>query len=239
MQPTAAETAAFERDERVRAVRILGQTRARTHLRPFMFSLLGHSKAPTWQVLTAQLANEIGRKDFTVRAGRKAYRNGSPLPEIAYPVIFMKGNHPEQALLHAIFRQESNFDSQAISHAGARGLMQLMPAAARGVAKRLRFRYSKTRLTLASSYNIRLGQAYLGQMINKFHGSYILAIASYNSGPAAAARWVRQFGDPREPGTDVIDWVESIPYRETRNYVQRVIENLQVYRVRIGGPMLA
>ena len=239
VQLTAVETAAFERDERVRAVRILSQVRARAHLRPFMYSLLRQSKAPTWQVLTARLANEIGRKDFAVRAGRKAYRNGLPLPEIAYPVISMTGNHPEQALLHAIVRQESNFDADAISHAGARGLMQLMPATARSVAKRLRVRYSKTRLTRDPNYNIRLGQAYLGQMINKFDGSYILAIASYNAGPSAAAHWVRQFGDPREPGTDVIDWVESIPYRETRNYVQRVIENLQVYRVRIGGPMLA
>jgi soluble lytic murein transglycosylase len=76
-------------------------------------------------------------------------------------------------------------------------------------------------------------------MINRFDGSYILAIASYNAGPSAAKRWVRQFGDPREPGVDVIDWVESIPYRETRNYVQRVIENLQVYRARLGGPVVA
>ena len=156
------------------------------------------------------------------------------MPEIAYPVIAMTGDHPEQALLHAIVRQESNFvrqesnfDSKAFSHAGARGLMQLMPTTARGVVKRLRVCYSKTRLTQDSNYNIRLGQAYLGQMINRFDGSYILAIASYNAGPSAAAGWVRQFGDPWEPGTGVIDWVESVPYRETRNYVQRVIENLR------------
>jgi soluble lytic murein transglycosylase len=151
----------------------------------------------------------------------------------------MTGNHPEQALLHAIVRQESNFDTAAISHAGARGLMQVMPGTAREVAKRLRVRYSPKKLTRDSGYNVRLGQAYLEQMINRFDGSYILAIVSYNAGPSAARRWVRQNGDPREPGVDVIDWVESIPYRETRNYVQRVIENLQVYRVRMGGPMLA
>lgn len=237
--PSAGQKAAFERDERVRAVRILSQVRARARLRPFMFALLRASDQPGHQKLVAKLANEIGRRDFAVRAGRKSYRIGSPLPDIAYPVISMKGNNPEQALVHAIVRQESNFDGGAISHAGARGLMQLMPGTARGVARQLRLRYSRTRLTRDLGYNLRLGQAYLGQMISKFDGSYILAIASYNAGPSAAARWVRQFGDPREPGVDVIDWVESIPYRETRNYVQRVIENLQVYRARMGGPMLA
>lgn len=237
--PTKPERAVFERDERVRAVRLLSQVGARDHVRPFMYKLLSEAKTPQRQILTAELAHQVGRRDFAVRAGRKSYRSGAPLPEIAYPVIKMTGNHPEQALLHAIVRQESNFDSAAISHAGARGLMQLMPGTAREVAKRLRVRYSPRKLTRDSAYNVRLGQAYLGQMINRFDGSYILAIASYNAGPSAAKRWVRQFGDPREPGVDVIDWVESIPYRETRNYVQRVIENLQVYRVRMGGPMLA
>lgn len=237
--PTKPDRALFERDERVRAVRLLSQVGARNHVRPFMYKLLSEAKTPQRQILTAELAKQIGRRDFAVRAGRKAYRTGSPLPEIAYPVIKMTGNHPEQALLHAIVRQESNFDPEAVSHAGARGLMQLMPGTARSVAKRLRVRYSPRKLTRDSGYNVRLGQAYLGQMINRFDGSYILAIASYNAGPSAAKRWVRQFGDPREPGVDVIDWVESIPYRETRNYVQRVIENLQVYRVRMGGPMLA
>tara|TARA_R110002072_G_scaffold25147_2_gene84573 strand:- start:593 stop:2569 length:1977 start_codon:yes stop_codon:yes gene_type:complete len=237
--PSKAERARFERDERVRAVRLLSQVGARDHLRPFMYKLLNEAKTPPRQVLTAELANQIGRREFAVRAGRKAYRTGSPLPEIAYPVIRMTGNHPEQALLHAIVRQESNFDTAAVSHAGARGLMQLMPGTAKSVAKRLRVRYSPRKLTRDPVYNVRLGQAYLGQMINRFDGSYILAIASYNAGPSAAKRWVRQFGDPREPGVDVIDWIESIPYRETRNYVQRVIENLQVYRARMGGPLLA
>ena len=229
----------FERDERVRAVRILNQVGARDHVRPFLDQLLSEATTPQRQVLIAELANEIGRQDFAVRNGRKAYRTGSPLPEIAYPVIKMTGDHPEQALLHAIVRQESNFDTGAVSHAGARGLMQLMPATARSVAKRLGVRYSPGKLVLDQNYNVKLGQAYLGQMINRFDGSYILAIASYNAGPSAAKRWVQQFGDPREPGVDVIDWVESIPYRETRNYVQRVIENLQVYRTRLGGPALA
>ena len=151
----------------------------------------------------------------------------------------MPSGHPEQALLHEIVRQENNFDAAAISPAGARGLMQLMPRTARSVASLLRVRFSQDRLIRDSSCNIKLGRAYLGQILTRFDGPYILAIACYNAGPSAAARWVRQFGDPRDPGVDVIDWIESIPYRETRNYVQRVMGNLQVYRARIGGPMLA
>ena len=239
VNPTAADVKAFERDERVRSVRILSQIGARDHIRPFLDSLTAETENPVRQVLTARLATAIGRRDLAVRVGRKAYRMGSPLPDIAYPVISMTGDRPEQALLHAIVRQESNFEQTAVSHAGARGLMQLMPRTAKGVAKRLRVRFSKTRLTSDAGYNIKLGQAYLGQMLTRFDGSYILAIASYNAGPSAAARWVREFGDPREPGVDVIDWVESIPYRETRNYVQRVMENLQVYRSRLGGPTIA
>ncbi|CAN0586871.1 unnamed protein product, partial [Laminaria digitata] len=132
--PTKPYRAVFERDERVRVVRLLSQVGARDHLRPFMYKLLSEAKTPQKQILTAELAKEIGRKDFAVRAGRKAYRTGSPLPEIAYPMITMTGNHPEQALVHAIVRQESNFDSAAVSHARAPGLMQLIPATARSVA---------------------------------------------------------------------------------------------------------
>jgi len=239
IEPTDSDISTFNRDERVHAVKMRNQIGASDYIQPFVRALLGGTTKLVRQFLTANLATEIGRRDIAVRAGRKAYRTGSPLPEIAYPVISMPSGHPEQALLHAIVRQESNFDAAAISPAGARGLMQLMPRTARSVASLLRVRFSQDRLIRDSSCNIKLGRAYLGQILTRFDGSYILAIASYNAGPSAAVRWVRQFGDPRDPGVDVIDWIESIPYRETRNYVQRVMGNLQVYRARIGGPMLA
>src|SRR3546814_1905932 len=146
---------------------------------------------------------------------------------------------PEDALILAVRRQESGFAVDAVSHAGARGLMQLMPATARQMARKLKLRYDTAQLTRDPTLNIRLGSAYLSQLVERFSGSYLLAIAAYNAGPSRVIEWMRTYGDPREPGVDAIDWIESIPFTETRNYVQRVLENLQVYRHRLGQPMLA
>ncbi len=129
-----------------------------------------------------------------------------------------------------ITRQESNFDVAARSPVGARGLMQLMPATARAVSRQMRERYDRNALTNDPTYNIMLGSKYLGDLIDQFDGSYIMAIAAYNAGPYRVKRWIREFGDPRKAEVDPIDWIEQIPFTETRNYVQRVMENLQVYR---------
>ncbi len=238
VRPTKAQEAAFARDERVRIVLMLNQIGAADHIRPFVDALTDSDDVVD-HIMTAALAERIGRRDLAVRAGRKAYLAGAALPSVAYPVMNMPSGNPEQALLHAIARQESNFDHTAVSSAGALGLMQLMPETARGVAKLIQVHFSRGKLTDEPDYNIRLGRAYLGQMLDRFDGSYILAIAAYNAGPGAAARWVRENGDPRTGEVDPIDWVEMIPYRETRNYVQRVIENLQVYRARLGESMVA
>ena len=227
------------KDERVRAVRMLKQVRAYGVIRHFTDVLMRETKDPVRQVLVARLARDIGRKDHAVRVGRRAYRHDLPMPEIAYPILSMRNASPTPALSHAIIRQESNFDRAAISPAGARGLMQLMPRTAKEVARKLKVRYSRHRLTSSPSYNIRLGRAYLADLLSRFDGSYVLAIAAYNAGPGAAKRWIRQNGDPRDADVDVIDWVESIPYRETRNYVQRVMENIQVYRLRLGESQVA
>jgi soluble lytic murein transglycosylase len=136
-------------------------------------------------------------------------------------------------------RQESAFDREAVSSAGARGMMQLMPATARHIAKTLKMSFSANRLTSDWSYNITLGRAYLGSLLSDFSGSYVLAIAAYNIGPGRVKQWVRDYGDPRAKNVDVVDWIESIPVGETRNYVQRVLENLQIYRVRTGDHGLA
>jgi soluble lytic murein transglycosylase len=145
----------------------------------------------------------------------------------------MPDGFPERALLMAVARQESNFDPRAISHAGARGMMQLMPATARSVARGLKIRYSRGRLTTDPAYNVRLGRSYLKEMLARYKNSYILAIASYNAGPHNVKKWIRQNGDPRAGGIDPIDWIELIPFNETRNYVQRVLGNLQVFRHRL------
>lgn len=238
VRPTPKDVAAFEKDERVNAIVMLNQIGAADYIQPFIDALVDNDRIISHE-MTAKLALEIGRKDLAVRAARKAYLAGAALPSIAYPVMDMPNGRPEQALLHAIARQESNFDHKAVSHAGALGLMQLMPSTAKEVARHLQIGFSRGKLTEEPEYNVRLGSAYLGQMLERFDGSYILAIASYNAGPGAAARWVRDYGDPRNGNVDPIDWVEMIPYRETRNYVQRVMENLQVYRARLGESMIA
>lgn len=237
--PNPSDTAKFNDDERVRIVRMLKQVRAFGVIRHFTDKLIRETNDPVRQVLVARLAQDIDRRDHAVRVGRRAYRFNLPMPEIAYPILTMSKSTPSLALSHAIIRQESNFDTSAISPAGARGLMQLMPRTAKDVARKLKVRYSLRRLTDSPSYNIRLGRAYLARLLSRFDGSYVLAIAAYNAGPGAAKRWVRENGDPREADVDVIDWIESIPYRETRNYVQRVMENIQVYRIRLGEAQLA
>jgi soluble lytic murein transglycosylase len=147
------------------------------------------------------------------------------------------GGNTEKPLVLAMTRQESAFDSNAISSAGAMGLMQLMPATANKVAQLLHLPFSRTRLTTDVAYNMTLGRAYLDTLVDNFSGSYVLAVAAYNAGPARVHQWIVDHGDPRNGTVDPIDWVERIPFTETRNYVQRVLENLQVYRFRLGAAL--
>ena len=188
--------------------------------------------------MTARLATKLGRVDLGVRVSRYAYRRGVRLSSTGYPVIKAPDKRPELGLALAVARQESNMNTWAQSPAGARGIMQLMPATAKTVARRIRVRYSPSRLTKDPAYNIRLGRAYLRSLLRSYRGSYVLAIAAYNAGPPALKEWLRRNGDPREPGVDPVDWIELIPYPHTRNYVQRVLENLQVYRRRLGANQL-
>lgn len=171
--------------------------------------------------------------------GKTASQRGLPLDEAAFPIVGVPGFEPvgnrvEKAMVHAIARQESAFDPAALSTAGARGLMQMMPGTASMTAKKAGVPYEPARLGDAT-YNARLGAAHLGDLMLDWKGSYILTFASYNAGPGNARKWIQAYGDPREPGVDAVDWVERIPFSETRNYVQRVMENLQVYRKRLGG----
>ena len=190
-------------------------------------------------MLVGRLALAVGRLDLATRVGRYAYLRGVRLTSLAYPVIDPPRDVPEPALVLSIARQESNFDIRAKSRRGARGVMQLMPATARKVSRQLNLRYSRSRLLRDPTYNMRLGGAYLKSQLDRYEGSYILAIAAYNAGPAAVERWISLHGDPRSDDLDAIDWIEMIPYRETRNYIQRVLENLMMYRRLIGETKLA
>ena len=138
-------------------------------------------------------------------------------------------------MVYAIARQESTFNPKTVSSARAMGLMQVTPAAGRYVAQKFRAPFDEHRLLSDQIYNVQLGAAELGDLLQDYRGSYILTFVGYNAGRGRVREWIAKHGDPRDPKVDPIDWVEQIPFSETRNYVQRVMENLQVYRVRFGG----
>jgi soluble lytic murein transglycosylase len=141
----------------------------------------------------------------------------------------------EPAIVYSIVRQESWFNPKTVSSAQALGLMQVTPPAGRYVAKKFKVKFDQKRLLSDMSYNVQMGAAELGDVIQDYRGSYLMAFAAYNAGRGRVRDWIGRFGDPRDPKVDPIDWVERIPFAETRNYVQRVMENVQVYRIRFGG----
>lgn len=197
------------------------------------------SDAETFALL-AEIAAEANDARGRLLIGKRALYAGHLLHAEAFPTdgvppVDAAGAAVERAMVLAIARQESAFDPSAISPAGARGLMQLMPATARETAKRAGLAYDLNRLTADPAYNATLGAAHLGELVGYWRGSYILTFAAYNAGPGNVRRWIAAYGDPRSPGVDPVDWVERIPFNETRNYVQRVMENLQVYRERVDG----
>ncbi len=138
-------------------------------------------------------------------------------------------------MVYAIARQESAFNPRAVSSADARGLMQMLPSTAARTASRFRVPFSPDRLLSDPSYNAMLGAAHLGELMEETKGSVVMAFASYNAGGHRVREWVQAFGDPRRPEVDVVDWVERIPFYETRHYVQKIMENMQAYRARFAG----
>jgi soluble lytic murein transglycosylase len=181
--------------------------------------------------LLIELANEQHREDIALRTAKLARREGHEVHPLLYPQRALPiGPAPEPALVLSVMRQESEFYPRARSPVGALGLMQLMPATARHTAKGMGLPFNRDRLTEDPDYNVRLGQAYLNELLGRFGGSYILALAAYNAGPSRAESWIKLFGDPRDPKIDPINWIERIPFSETRNYVQRILESLVVYR---------
>jgi soluble lytic murein transglycosylase len=233
--PTNAERAAFDGDEVVRATQVFFALGDRTHAKIFLMHLADDAKTPTRFAMLATLAERNRRLDLGIAVAKRAIAAGTPLMIHGYPIVALPpGGSTENALLFAVIRQESGFAVDALSPAGARGLMQLMPATASGVAAGLGQPFLLPRLTMDGLYNIVLGRAYLQQLIEVFGGSYALAIAAYNAGPGRVRQWLAEYGDPRGGKIDMVDWLESIPIDETRLYVQRVLENLQVYRGQDG-----
>jgi soluble lytic murein transglycosylase len=235
---TQADRARFMGRELVRAARILADIGARDQFRSLVLFIDDTLPNAEESALLVDMARGYGDQDLAMRAVRSAAQRGFILTERGYPLLdhhFTPGpGAAETAFVYSISRQESNFDPSARSAPGARGMMQLMPATAAIVARQLGEKHSIDRLSDAS-YNMRLGSTYLGSMVDAFNGSYIMAAAAYNAGPGRPAQWATLCGDPRGASTDPLDFIECIPFSETRNYVMRTLETTMVYRARLNG----
>ena len=231
IEVSSTEKRAFEDDRLVRAARALGEIGAWREQSAFLRALAQKASSPADHVLAGQLANQIGRPDLGVMIGRSAQANSLDAVEVSgFPTVRVPAGHESNwTFIHAITRQESQFDRAAISHAGARGMMQLMPGTAREVAGKLGLSYDAGSLTTDTNYNMMLGSTYFQQMLRYYGGSYPLAVAAYNAGPGNVNKWLRANGDPRTGSIEMLDWIEAIPIFETKNYVQRVLENAVVY----------
>lgn len=264
--PVEAEK--FERDDLVRLVRLLIGLRATASevddeaddidpaqmplaflatldddraLVPLLRHIAWRGNSTTHWVKAAQLAKDAGRAEIAVYIARRAARDGVMLRDLGYPTMVVEeGKLPlDPALLHALIRQESAFNPDAHSRAGARGLMQLMPATAKKIARELEIKgHSTDRLTEDPYHNLILGGAYLNDMLSRYQGSMVMALAAYNAGPHRVDKWLEENGDPRRSLDDAIDWIEAIPFSETRNYVQRILETLPIYRWKLDHSKL-
>ncbi|HET7715937.1 MAG TPA: lytic transglycosylase domain-containing protein [Bauldia sp.] len=196
---------------------------------------------PAEIALLCEMAEEEGGHQFALQLGKMASYRNLPVHASAFPISAIPSSAKtsvEKPMVYAIARQESAFNPAAVSAAGARGLLQLMPATAKAMAKAVGVAYSQDRLTSDPAYNAQLGAAFLKKLHASYGGSFVMTFAAYNAGPSRVTAWVKQYGDPRDPDVDVVNWIERIPFTETRNYVQRIMENLQVYRARLGAPAL-
>ncbi len=237
-EASLAELEAFNSRPVIQALRLLAEAGEKKDVREFATHLGATLTSPVELELLAAIARAEDLPEIGVRIGKAGLQRGIVAPGAAYPVLLYplsRKPQVEEAYILAITRQESEFNPRAISRVGARGLMQFMPATARAEARLRGLPYEHTWLTEDPAYNMTLGGLHLDTLIDQFGGSYIMTAAAYNAGPSRPSQWVRDYGDPRMGQIDPIDWVEFIPFSETRNYVQRVMENIQVYRHRLVG----
>ncbi len=227
--PSGAERAAFNALPLTAAVREVSRESDWPTAVRFFREISDRAVTLNDHLLVAELARSLGRRDLGVILSQSAGAEGfADFQHIGFPLIPVP-NGGNWTMDHAISRQESQFAMNAVSHAGARGLMQLMPATAREQAGKLGMGYDSQALMSDAGYNLRLGDAYFGRMMDYFGGSYPLAVAAYNAGAGNVNRWLRANGDPRGGGIDWVRWIEQIPLSETRGYVQHVLENAVVY----------
>ena len=221
---------AFYRKRLVQAVRLLGSQGRWEEQSQFIRALSEDVNTDAERLLSVELASQIGRQDLAVWTARSARNAGTAFYyKAAFPThAYSVPSGRVWSLVHGITRQESSFDRRAVSHAGARGMMQLMPGTAKEQAGKSGYSYDYAKLTNDPNYNVMLGSAYFQRLLTQWDGSYPLAVASYNAGSGNVRKWVRAYGDPRG-NVDIVSWIEKIPFVETRGYVQRVLENTVVY----------
>ena len=237
---TGAVKAAYEKSDLTHAEHVLADLGMVSLLRVFATHDAEDNADPRHVKLLASDLVDMGFKDVAVRVAKQASYTGTNFFTYLHPVIGLPSYQgpspaPENAFVLGIIRQETEFDPSAVSGAGARGLMQLMPASAKHSAGLANLQYRPNDLISDTTYNTQLGMIELSDDLATFGGSYILTAAAYNAGKANVNRWLDTYGDPRSPNVDPIDWIEEIPFSETRNYVQRVLENTEVYRNRLSG----
>ena len=230
----------FNKNPLIKTVRLLKELGKTRYAKDFIKHLALYDIEKGSDILAGNLSIEIGRYDYAIQIAKKAsyekrFYNKINYPVIETPVLVNKKTMPKPELILSVIRQESEFDQKANSSAGARGMMQLMTYTAKLVAKQANLPYIKSRLTSDPNYNIKLGTYYLAGLLEEYEGSYPFALAAYNAGPKRVQYWKKINGDPQKRKISYVDWIELIKFKETRNYVQRVLENINVYRYILSG----
>ena len=225
----------FYKKDLVKLIYLLDELNKDKYSKHILRYLANENKLKGSEILAAKLATDISRYDFAIQVSKiasyeKRFHNKFNYPIINVPKIINGRKIPEQALILSIIRQESEFDTSANSSAGAKGLMQLMTYTAKTVSKQAKLSYSKSKLTKDPVYNVKLGSYYIAGLILEYDGSYPFSIAAYNAGPKRVKYWKKINKNPQKGQTNYVDWIELIKFKETRNYVQRVLENYNVYR---------
>ena len=231
MLATPAQRAAFQNNRLAKAVELLSQQNRRDEATLFVRALSESLTSDPERILAVEFGQRLRRPDLAVWVARSARNDGSPFYyRPAFPT-HSSSVPPGRlwSLIHGITRQESSFDRSVVSHAGARGLMQLMPGTASDEARKAGVGYDFSRLTSDPAYNVMLGSNHAQRLVSRYDGNYVLAVAAYNAGGGNVNKWIARYGDPRRSNVDILRWIEQIPFMETRGYVQRVLENSVVY----------
>lgn len=238
--PTDAQVQTFVSSDAVKAVMLAKKSGlSREYTRGFLTSLRIGLPSEAEAGMVSHLAEMIGDTQMSLRIAKAAIARGQNLITYGYPVHTFPAytpltTPPETAFLLGITRQETEFEPQTISGAGAKGLMQVMTVTAKHVCQDYKIKCDIPRLLSDNAYNVTIASAYISDRMGEFSGSYVLGLAGYNAGPGRARQWIRENGDPRDPKVDIIDWIERIPITETREYVTKVLSNIQIYRARLG-----